>query len=382
MSSSVAVSVSDCSAAYNNVTLRFVEYNKYWGSIDFLKLSVVELNKVKSHCSRSLNVMSNKKIKKFFTQFLLWGIICLLFSAFLDVAFSDTKFVKTHKIAEIFLKVFVVSSDSLGAGLIIGYFVDMVKGSEDFLKTTTSNLQEVVISKSFINTLSYEEKTDIIHKCLLGNDSSRELDEYISYKTQQINNLCNGHLRTNIDYISTASKDTSKNRIVLKTEMSYKIYKINGKFQEIKHAFDSSECKILKMEIVADAKNYIYPTNQLKTSQEQINQKETAFINIVKVPSKFLKYNSITLKITVEEYGYDHWAHLIWMSLYPTYNISYKINCLDNLIIKHYHIFDKQDGLYRVDKTINQQGNTTSCFISCEQWTDPYTGFALVISEP
>lgn len=109
---------------------------------------------------------------------------------------------------------------------------------------------------------------------------------------------------------------------------------------------------------------------------------ETAYINSVEIPAKFQSEKSLTLKITVEEECYDHWAHLVWMSLYPTDTISYKIICNDNLIIKDINIFDNQKGLYYTHSETNQNEQVTSYTISCDEWTDPYTGFSLIISKP
>lgn len=80
--------------------------------------------------------------------------------------------------------------------------------------------------------------------------------------------------------------------------------------------------------------------------------------------------------------GYDHWAHLVWMSLYPTDTITYKIICKDGLIIKEHFIFDDQKGLYYTHKEKDDNGNITEYTISCDEWTDPYTGFSLIIGEP
>lgn len=66
--------------------------------------------------------------------------------------------------------------------------------------------------------------------------------------------------------------------------------------------------------------------SELCIKEETIHQKEKYYVNKVNIPQSIKNESSITLKITVEE-GYDHWAHLVWMSLYPTDTISYKIIC-------------------------------------------------------
>lgn len=321
------------------------------------------------------------KLKKIFKSFLLWGIISLLASALIDVTILQIEKIKEIPIIEHAIKILTISLDSVGAGFIIGFFIDMVKNSEDYIKYIKSNLEDVVVSQNFLDNLSKDKKAEIVFKCFSNENSSLELKKYIEYKVCQIAKLSNGTIRSNIDYITTASK--KNNKIILNTTMSYKIYKNNNEYQAIRHVFDKSSSKILSMEIVpTHGKKYKFNETMLKTKKTEINHNETAYINVVNIPNHLKGENTLTLKITVEEEGYDHWAHLVWMSLYPTDCITYKIICKDGLIIKKSQIFDNQKGLYYTTQSIDKNNHITEYTITCEEWTDPYTGFSLIISEP
>ena len=71
-----------------------------------------------------------------------------------------------------------------------------------------------------------------------------------------------------------------------------------------------------------------------------------SYSNIVEIPPHLKGEKSLSIQSVIEEYGYDHWAYLEWMSLYPTEGIYYKIICEDGLIIKEHMIFDDQRGLF------------------------------------
>lgn len=45
-------------------------------------------------------------------------------------------------------------------------------------------------------------------------------------------------------------------------------------------------------------------------------------------------------------------------------------------------IFDDQRGLYYTHSECNEHNQIIEYTISCDEWTDPYTGFSLVIGEP
>lgn len=137
------------------------------------------------------------------------------------------------------------------------------------------------------------------------------------------------------------------------------------------------------MKIVSPkGKTHNVPAKDLKTKEITRHYNEKVYTNLVEIPKKYTNEEYLTLKITVEEIGFEHWAHLIWMSLYPTETISYKIICQNNLVIKNHMIFDNQKDLYYVQEQRDDKNNMIEYTISCEKWTDPYTGFALVIAKP
>ena len=195
--------------------------------------------------------------------------------------------------------------------------------------------------------------------------------------------LCDGHLRSSIDYTTTASKKDGK--VILHTVMQYKIYKVNDSYQKIRHIFTRPDSKLISLSFTDSNKKTHKVAEDLlkieKTEQNQ-NEEEVAYINVCEIPAHLKGEKSLIVKSTVEEYGYDHWALLTWMSIYPTNGISYKIICKDNLIIKEKMIFDDQRGLYSTRAERNDKNQITEYSINCDEWTDPYTGFSLVISEP
>lgn len=317
-------------------------------------------------------------MKKFFKNFLFWGVIVTLIGVIFDLVIAKywdnaTFILLCNIISNVFLTV--------GVGLIVGYIMDMTKNNDTFIEYIQNRIKSVVISKDFIRKLSSEEKQKIVEQCLLEDNIHDKMIQYVKYKTEKLSKLSNGNLRSNIDYTTTASKKNGK--VLLHTVMSYRIYKVNNTYQNIEHIFDKPTSKVLEMSIINSKKKF-YKIDQalLKNTPYVINENDTLYINSVEVPSHLKNENSLSLKILVEEEGYDHWAHLVWMSLYPTDTITYKIICKDGLIIKEHFIFDDQKGLYYTHKEKDDNGNITEYTISCDEWTDPYTGFLLIISEP
>lgn len=332
---------------------------------------------------REINERKNRGIivmKKFFKSFLFLGIIILLVGIIVDLVIGN---LFDHNLYKVCCDIVATALNTIGVGLILGYVMDMTKNSEDYKIYIEDRLSEVIVKKDFIDTLSVEQKQRIVERCLLEQNTHQQMVSYTHYKSTSLTQISKGNLRSNIDYVTKVYKDRNKNKVMIETTISFRMYKIGNKYQPITHYFDKPANKILSMKIIPpEGKAHEVPAKDLKVAPQSLHGNEIAYINSVNIPSRFKECDYLTLKIKAQEEAYDHWAHVVWMSLYPTENISYKINCKDGLIIKEHFIFDNQQGLYYTEIEKDANNNIINYSITCDQWTDPYTGFSLIISEP
>lgn len=346
------------------------------------------------------------KIKNNILALIVIGLILLIINIFLDLGISTISFVQNTPALKWSITILSKISATIGLALVINSLTKFLNQNEDgakiqienenkryleqqqnlktILKDDISNIvQNTVVSYDFINKLSDDQKKIIIKSCILNDQCFDKQSQYIEHKITQLQKLNCNSIRSNIIYNTTASVLNGK--VFLHTEMSYRIYRIGNKYPKIEHIFDKKSSQIKEMAIMTKnnkSKPYKIDKKYLETTEMIKHHNETAYINSVDIPAKFQSEKSLTLKITVEEEGYDHWAHLVWMSLYPTDTISYKIICNGDLIIKDINIFDNQKGLYYTQFENNQNDQIISYTISCDEWTDPYTGFSLIISKP
>ncbi len=318
--------------------------------------------------------------KKFYKTFLFYGIIAVLLGVIGQLVIINKLNDESYKLMA---NIVSTALTTIGIGLVVGYVMDMTKNSAEYTEYFQKQLKKTVVSRDFISDLSDEEKNKIVERCLTTDSTHEMLSKYVRYKSGKISNLCNGHLRSDIDYMTTA-KMTNKG-IVLSTDMKYTIYKVNNAYQKITHLFQKENGEIISLKIINSNKEvYDVPKAKLKTEKITQNQNDDdiAYENKVEIPAHLKSEKSLIVKSQIKEYGYDHWACLEWMSLYPTDGISYKIICENGLIIKNYMIFDDQRGLYSTNIEKNDNGEIVKLTISCDDWTDPYTGFSLVIAKP
>lgn len=344
-------------------------------------------------------------MKKFFSNNyikIIIGLVLLIINIILDLGAIPLPIVQSTPIALWSTTIISKITATIGLGLIVGiitqYFSaiqneknetekmqEHVKDKQEFktsiINTVKDNFDKFLTSQDFISTLSDEKKKEIIKYCLHKTVTSSKQHEYLEYKIEKLYNYFNVHLRSNIDYMTKAKEE---NGIVkLYTTMSYRMYKVNGEYHDIIHTFDKSTSKIEYMDITYKrTEKYLYPEEELRLHEENLHQAERHFVNRVSVPKHLTNETQLTVTSKVIEEGRDHWAHLVWMSLYPTDTISYKIICEDGLIIKDMHIFDDPNGLYKTDSQKDKNGHIISYNIRCDEWTDRFTGFSLIISKP
>lgn len=317
-------------------------------------------------------------LHKIFERYCLIGIILVLSGVSCQFIFINSI---NNEVWNVFINILSNSVITIGTGLIIGYAIDMTKNNEENIEYLESRIKNIIISPDYLKVLNDEQKKKIINNCLINEPNNIKYNEYINNKVVQLDKLRYSGLRSNIDYRTTVSRNN--NKIKMRTITSYTVYKVNNEFKDIIHTFDKNSSKIEEMTIILpDGENHKIKNKYLKLQKNSINQTETSYCNIVKVPNEYSKYDHITVKTVIIEEGYDHWAFLCWMSLYATNIISYTIICEDDLIIKEHMIFDNPNGLYHVLSDNDDSGNVKSYTITCDTWTDPYTGFALVIAEP
>ncbi len=321
---------------------------------------------------------NENNVYKFTTKIvlLLVGIILILVSVIFDTTFSSK-----IKLLMVVLTIISKCILAVGVALVVGFITSKIQNSEKTINKQKEKqsfeliLRNEIISKDFISQLSTDKKNEIIQKCILSENTSEEMREYISSKFKDLKNISGNVIRSNIDYMTQVSVEN--NVVKAETSMSYRIYPNKGKFAPIRHQFDKETGKITSMKIITPKGKAIPIPNEILQTEETKRHcgNQIIYTNSVDIPNYLANENYLTIKIKVVEYGNDHWINLCWMSLYPTNIISYKVICDNGLKIKNHMVFDQQNNLYLVE--LND--SLTQFTISCGKWTDPYTGFSLVI---
>lgn len=317
------------------------------------------------------NITDNKKgvlrFFKFFSRWTLIGVILILISILLSMKFIDNQIVTV--VAKLI--------ETIGIALMIGAVFDFSKNSSEFTNFISELLSDIIVSKSFLNKLCESDKRKALSLVLQPSDKQIEqysnINKYFNKQIDSQMKIFNTNFKSHTVLNIIVSKE--ENKVLAKGTLTYRIYKIQDKFEPIEVTFERSNSKVEK-------KRILYPGGSkiIELNDEHIKEEEVAGIKYKKyfyeIPEEYNQYPYLTIESEIYEPGYDHWTNFHWTSLTPYDGLSFTLNCKDNLIIHEHVVFDEKtpyDVEYSKDKKMIK--------ILSTEWLNAHTGFSITIGE-
>lgn len=312
-----------------------------------------------------------KFFKKFFSQYILYGVIVILIASLIQNYFKDC-----------FLKNVITNAlSTFGIALALGSIFDFSINTNEFTSFVSGILKKIIITKDFLGELKNEEKKNVLELLITPTDKQIEecssIDTYYKKSIDSFVNLYNQQFKTNLTIHVTAKIEN--NKVICAGSVSHRRYKINGRYQPIETSFEKNDSEMINSYILlpngtrVDLKENedIEVKNQSELKQEKIGKKYMTII-----PDEYNDYDYITLYKEIKEVGYDHWIVFNWSSLTPCDGISFELQCMDDLIVKEYKVFDNPK-LYEI--TVSKGKDKINILSS--GWLNEYTGFTMTISK-
>lgn len=274
---------------------------------------------------------------------------------------------------------------TIGIALFLGAFFDLAKNSDEFVQIISNVLTNIVVSKAFLNTLGEKDKRQAMEIILKPTGDQLQqysnINGYFQKKVDESIQILDTNFKSNLTAYVDVYKDTVSNKIVSKTMLRYRIYKINNKFENIQTWFEHEKSKFLSIKIFHNNQCLLIDKDKImdlvnNVSETDPNKTSTFKKTFFEVPEELNNCPYLTVEYNILEYGFDHWMNFHWTSLTPYDGIDFQLRCADDLIIKETYIFDDTDGLrYILD---DDQKNIS---IISTQWQNSFTGFVVTIGE-
>lgn len=309
------------------------------------------------------------KILKYFNKLMFYGIILILISVVINLQVAEKN---------IYINVLISMLNNIGVALFIGAIFDISINSNGFTNYVADLLKDIIVSKKFLNDLTYKDKKQALEMILRPSGIQMEqcanIEAYFKKQIDKSMDMFHTNFKTNLVLNVTAKKEDSI--VVVYLSLTYRIYKISNEYLPIVTTFDRNNCNIISTKILySNGETIITEENCEPMPDRKVTQANTKQYKF-DIPKELYQYENLTIKKEAVERGYDHWTNFHWNTLTPSDGIVFKLVCEDGLYIKEYFVFD-DISLYR----INQNSDDTIIDIVSTSWVDENTGFIFTISD-
>jgi hypothetical protein len=316
----------------------------------------------------------------FFNKFTYYGVVLILGSIIISLILKENTW-KYGWLLEILASLF----NTLGIALFLGAFFDLAKNSDEFVNIISNVLTNIVVSKAFLNTLGEKDKRQAMEIILKPTGDQLQqysnINGYFQKKVDESIQILDTNFKSNLTAYVDVYKDKNLNKVVAKTMLRYRIYKINNKFEKIQTWFEHEKSEFLSIKIFHNTQCLVIDKDKISDlvngeSENENNQASAFKKTFVEVPEELNDCPYLTVEYNILEYGFDHWINFHWTSLTPYDGIDFQLRCTDELTIKETYIFDDTDGLRCI--LDDEQKNI---LIISTRWQNSFTGFMITVGE-
>jgi len=307
----------------------------------------------------------------FFSKHLWLGLLWLLFSIILNKYFgqSDFAFYITIKVIE-----------SISIAIIVASIFTYTLGTGEFIGKIKDLLEDIVVSRDFLENLSKEGKEEALKSLLKPSDIEQKsyinIGRYYDDYVKDSLSVGNKNVRSNYSISGTAFYNEEKCKVGLRGVYSYRLYPSDTGYRDIVIGFDEEDTDSVCERIVVnrpDGKREVHENIDLEQIEVAGAIDRQGKIDINTYGNGF---DHLDIEVHVVEYGYDHWFMFTFKALQPTDGFRLHIQCGNGLEIRKHAVFDTGNA-YHTDTRGKSEIN-----INCNQWITEGVGVSILISYP
>lgn len=318
----------------------------------------------------------NSLFNLFFTKYTYIGFIFILCSAIISLLNGYV----TNELLKWPIEIASDLFSTIGIALFIGAIFDMAKNSSAFVEMISKILSNIVISKTFLKTLSNEDKRQSLEIILKpsGNQLQQysNIENYFQKKVDETTAMFDTNFKTNLNIKVDVYRNNDKNCIESKSVLSYRIYKINNKFRPIETWLEMPDSEITATKIYYGDKIRSINKDDMKPINKEDSLSNTPYVKTyIEIPDEMHTAPYLTIQYEIIERGQDHWTNYHWSSLTPYDGINFTLSCKDNLMIKEHFLFDNANN-YNVD--ISEHKDEISILSTI--WLNQHSGFTITVA--
>lgn len=332
---------------------------------------------------------NNRKLAKISRITLITGLGLVLFALICSTC-DQTKGFGQFMNNNYFGKLIIILCETIGTTLIVGYAFTIVSSTNSFLNLILQEISRVVMDKKFFDQLDIENRKAFLKKAIITNENDiREkyvgIEKYFNQEIDNCYSFFDQNFRTN--YTVSANAFIESNIIKVKSDITYREYKVNKSFEYFFLGYES-EMNITDSFTVTDDNNQqikeINVETFLRSNDEfsKINKEETKLVEDLTVkqiqkytyPDMIDKSNYVDIQRTSVEEGDSSIMLYELRLLKPCENMIFSLTCPDNIEIKQYATFGDYSGF-----TITKDDILNKINIITKGWLNPGLGIAILL---
>ena len=265
----------------------------------------------------------------------------------------------------------------IGIAVFVGNIFSFIMGTNEFFGYIRDRLVRIIISKDFVTTLAAEERRDLLKTVLrpsneLSSIYSRISEYFESYVDNSLK-LFHSPYRSGLRINAVVFFDGVKNKIVTEEDVSYRIYRIDNKFEGLFIGFEDPSSEHLETRIVTPTgEEKIFSNSDLKdNSQNKDDSIRKSFM--LTIPEEFNVHHHLSVHRKLIEYGEDHWQLFSYKTIHPCDGLDITIRCQGDVKVRTYVTYGSEPKF----KTQMQDDRIR---ITCDDWLRPGFGVCVILS--
>ena len=318
-----------------------------------------------------------KLLKKFFLNYLWSGVVLLLLSIILDLAYPSQSRCELTTIA-------IKLLEGIGIAVLVASIFSFASGTSTFIAKIRRLLESIVVSRSFLSNIDAEGKKEALKSLIQPTSSEKNkypnIGDYYGRYVEKTLTVDRKSVRSNYAIHARACFDNEKQKVFVESVFNYRLYPSSNGFNDIVIGFNEqldgdSWCKHIAVSDTS-GKRKVWPGDSLDFKEFNDNGDITnkASVNIEEYSSYA---NHLDVEVSIVEYGLDHWQLIKFIALQPTDGFSFKLHCETVVTIKDHAIF-MVGAPYYLNITTDRRDMT----LSCNRWIDEGSGICVVVSAP
>ena len=274
---------------------------------------------------------------------------------------------------------------TVGISVLVAAVFSFAASTSDLMERVSSLLQNIVVSRGFLNNIAESSKRDVLHAILKPSDQQKviygNIEDYYRHYIDLTMQVSSTNVRSNYISVCRASLNRENNLLQAEYRNYYRLYPSTTGYDDIEIGYygeDHSRINHRSVTIYTpDGKTHVFGRDKILS----LPQVEKDNSKIIRIPIEELGrgFDHLDIEFQTTQYGHDHWIVIGFQALLPTDGFRFHLECDEPLRIQEEETFVHGAAWHKDPKEVEGQ---SAMSLVCQQWIERGSGVSIVVSMP